>query len=532
MYLSETARLHLGATEEIWRISMKKLRNKLIQGTLILTATGFLTRIIGFIYRIFLANILGTNLLGIYQLVFPVYGICFTIYGAGIQTAISQLIASNVGEPAQKAKKDLAILKWGLFASFSLSISLSILIYALAEPIAAYFLLEPACSPYLRILCLLFPFCGTSACINGYFYGNKEAKVPAVTQIVEQLVRVASAFLLCLLLSATGETGCRFAILGLVFGEAASCFYSCFQLFLAIRRFGGYKKTYRQKQNTGKIASSLLFLAFTLTTTKLVISILHSVEAVFIPAALKKFGCSPQDALSIYGILSGIALPFILFPSTITNSFAVMLLPAIAQAQAECSDKKIKNYVTLSGKYSLFIGYLFTCIFLVFGKDFGTVLFLSADAGTYIYALSWLCPFMYLSTTFTSIINGLGKTQLTFLITAASLLVKIYFLVFLVPRFGIQAYLAGSLISYIVMTVLEGIYLKKYMDWSIVTFFVVPCICLTILGTILKKIYLLLPVPHSSLLTISVIGAICLIICIGYLLILQRLKCIDIKDFL
>ncbi len=532
---------------------MKKLRNKLIQGTLILTATGFITRIIGFVYRIFLANILGTNLLGVYQLVFPVYGICFTIYGAGIQTAISQLIASNVGESAQKARKDLAILKWGIFASLSLSVFLSFLIYAFAEPIAARFLLEPACSPYLRLLCLLFPFCGTSACINGYFYGKKEAKVPAVTQIVEQLVRVASVFLLCILLSATGEAGCRFAILGLVFGEAASCFYNCFHLVRSVRQGVWLKQAYIQNQNTGrkkgsallrtnasgyekirhnKIASSLLFLAFTLTTTKLVISILHSVEAVFIPAALKKYGCSPQDALSIYGILSGIALPFILFPSTVTNSFAVMLLPAIAQAQAERSHDKIKNYVTLSGKYSLFIGYLFTCIFLLFGKDFGTVLFHSADAGTYIYALSWLCPFMYLSTTFTSIINGLGKTQLTFLITAVSLLVKIYFLIFLVPRFGIHAYLAGSLISYIVMTVLEGIYLHPYMDWSIVNFFVIPCISLTILGTILKKLYLLIPVPLSSILTVSVIGIICLIICIGYLFVLQRLKCINIKDFL
>lgn len=532
---------------------MKKLRNKLIQGTLILTVTGFLTRIIGFVYRIFLANILGTNLLGIYQLVFPVYGICFTIYGAGIQTAISQLIASNVGESAQKTRKDLAILKWGVLASLSLSISLSILIHTFAEPIAVHLLLEPACSPYLRLLCLLFPFCGTSACINGYFYGKKEAKVPAVTQIVEQLVRVASVFLLCIALSATGETGCRFAILGLVFGEAASCFYNCFQLYLAIHRSMGNQKPYFQnrrasrknehillrtkpsgyeKTRHNKIASSLLFLAFTLTTTKLIISILHSVEAVFIPAALKKFGCSPQDALSIYGILSGIALPFILFPSTITNSFAVMLLPAIAQAQAERSDTKIQNYVTLSGKYSLFIGYLFTCIFLLFGKDFGTVLFQSKDAGTYIYALSWLCPFMYLSTTFTSIINGLGKTQLTFLITAVSLLVKIYFLIFLVPRFGIQAYLAGSLISYIVMTILEGIYLNKYMHWSVVNFFVIPGICLAVLGTILKRLYVLLPVPHSSLPTISVIGAICLIICIGYLLVLHRLKCINIKDFL
>ena len=83
---------------------MKKLQNKLIEGTLLLTIAGFATRIIGFIYRIFLSDILGVKLLGIYQLVFPVYGICFTIYGAGIQTAISQLVASNIGSPAQKQK--------------------------------------------------------------------------------------------------------------------------------------------------------------------------------------------------------------------------------------------------------------------------------------------------------------------------------------------------------------------------------------------------------------------------------------------
>ena len=82
------------------------------------------------------------------------------------------------------------------------------------------------------------------------------------------------------------------------------------------------------------------------------------------------------------------------------------------------------------------------------------------------------------------------------------------------------------------MTVLEGIYLHPYMDWSIVNFFVIPCISLTILGTILKKLYLLIPVPLSSILTVSVIGIICLIICIGYLFVLQRLKCINIKDFL
>jgi len=514
---------------------MKKIRNKLIQGTLLLTIAGFSTRLIGFIYRIFLADTLGSRILGIYQLVFPVYGICFTIYGAGIQTAISQLIASNVGSPGQKTRKDLAILKWGLLASLSLSLSLTALVYFFSEPISVYLLLEKDCSPYLRILCLLFPFCGTSACINGYFYGKKEAKVPAVTQIVEQLVRVAATVFLCLSLSAAGAAGCKIAVLGLVLGEAASCFYNCFHLCRDIRSCMKKHTTVHAKPlsiQNNKIAASLLFLAFTLTTTKLVISVLHSVEAVFIPAALRQFGCSPQDALSIYGILSGIALPFILFPSTVTNSFAVMLLPAIAQAQAEHSNEKIKSYVTISGKYSLLIGYLFTCLFLLFGKEFGTFLFHSTDAGSYIYALSWLCPFLYLSTTLNSIINGLGKTQLTFLITAVSLFIKIYFLIFLVPKFGIHAYLAGSLISQIAMTLLQLAYLNKYINWSAKNFFVIPGACLALLSFLFKRIYLALPPVPGHHITVLIIGGICLLICLLYVFILERLHCINRKDIL
>ena len=516
---------------------MKKLQNKLIEGTLLLTIAGFATRIIGFIYRIFLSDILGVKLLGIYQLVFPVYGICFTIYGAGIQTAISQLVASNIGSPAQKQKKDLTILKYGLFISALLSCTLTCTVHFFANPIASQLLLEPTCAPYLKILCFLFPFCGASACINGYFYGIKEAKVPAITQIIEQLVRVASVVILCLSLSATGEMGCRFAVIGLICGEAASCFYNCFKLY---QSFYGHTKNNasflpKKKQQTfskrDKIISQLIFLAFTLTTTKLVISILHSVESIFIPAALKKFGCSAQDALSIYGILSGIALPFILFPSSITNSFSVMLLPAIAQAQAEHAEHKIRNYITLSGKYSLFIGYLFTCLFLLFGKDFGMLIFHSEDAGVYIYALSWLCPFLYLSTTFTSIINGLGKTQLTFFATAISLFIKIYFLIFLVPLYGIQAYLVGSLISQIIMTLFEGFYLRHYISFPVGSFFFIPCCCLLLLGGLLKKLYLALPIPKAGIFPLLLLGSFCLIICLGYLFVLGRAKCIDRKDF-
>lgn len=521
---------------------MKRIQNKLIQGTLLLTIAGFLTRIIGFGYRIFLADCLGNHLLGIYQLIFPVYGICFTIYGAGVQTTISQLIAANPETGTQRERRNRAILKWGLLLSLSLSCLLLVIVYLGASFISTHLLLEPACAPYLKLLCLLFPFCGVSACINGFFYGKNSAKVPAISQMLEQLFRVFFVMAVCVFLSLSGESGCEIAVIGMVVGEVGACIYNCcqlgkaltashslFPLSTALKKRSIARKTFDKKKRSPVLAS-LLFLFCTLTSTKLILSLLHSVEAVFIPAALKKYGLSPEDALGIYGILTGIALPFILFPSTVTNSFSVMLLPAIASAQAEKHTSLIQRYVTLSGKYSLLIGYLFTCLFLIFGKDFGSALFHSETAGTFIVVLSWLCPFLYLSTTFTSVINGLGKTQLTFFITVASLIVKIYFLIVLVPQFGIHAYLMGSLISQILMTALEWLYLKKYVTLSLKNDFFIPVICLLILGYFSKVIYILCPVEENRWLAIGMLGGFCLAICIIYVFVLIITKCIDPRE--
>ncbi|MDE6566617.1 MAG: oligosaccharide flippase family protein, partial [Lachnospiraceae bacterium] len=212
---------------------MHFLQNKIIKGTLILTVAGFVTRILGFFYRIFLADRLGASLLGTYQLIFPVYGIAFTIYGAGIQTAISQIMASScaISSKASGNKQNKScdrakqILLYGLGISLCLSLSLLLLIQNFADPIANYLLLEPTCAPYLRILSLLFPFCGVTACLHGYYYGLQNAKVPAITQIVEQISRLGFVFLILSLYPMPPKQGCIVAVWGLVIGEVVSNLY-------------------------------------------------------------------------------------------------------------------------------------------------------------------------------------------------------------------------------------------------------------------------------------------------------------------
>jgi len=156
--------------------------------------------------------------------------------------------------------------------------------------------------------------------------------------------------------------------------------------------------------------------------------------------------------------------PFILFPSTITNSISVMLLPAVAESDANGDKKKISQTASLTVGTSLAMGILCVGLFLVYGNDLGNIVFKSQMAGTYITILAWICPFMYISTTVGSILNGMGKTTTTFIQHLIGLSIRLIFVVFLVPRLGILAYLWGTLASELMVTLLHLLSLKKIIN--------------------------------------------------------------------
>ena len=199
-----------------------------------------------------------------------------------------------------------------------------------------------------------------------------------------------------------------------------------------------------------------------LCANRVLVNLLQSVEATMIPGQLKHYGYSVSEALSVYGVLTGMSMPMVLFPSVITNSVSVMLLPVIAEAQEKQEQHYIRSAVRKTCFYCLVLGFSCTLIFLLLGKWMGRVLFANELAGTFIVILGWMCPFLYLSTTLSSILNGLGKTTITFILNIAGLAIRIAFVIWGIPLFGIKAYLWGTLLSQIVMAVASiGILGKK-----------------------------------------------------------------------
>ncbi len=405
--------------------------------------------------------------MGIYQLISPVLALSFSLTVSGIQTAISKYVA---GETATRDYKTSFRTLW---AGFILAMSISFLcmafIYRYSEYIAVNFLMEARTAPLLRIISLSIPMATVHSCINGYFYGIKKTSIPSLAQLSEQLIRVGSVYIIyhiCLERNMTPTIS--FAAVGLVLGESASMVVSVIAIILrSYNVFGnrmshmalspskmqaparqGLIRTYRL------IMKNLLKLAVPLSLNRILINVLQSIEAIFIPNRLMAYGLNNADALGVYGVLTGMSLPLILFPSALTNSVSVLLLPVVSEADASGNSRAVTKAILKSIKYCMLMGFACTALFLLLGRPAGRILYNSELAGSFILTLSFICPFMYVASTLNSILNGLGKTALTFTYSIVSLLVRLAFVFFAIPVFGIKGYLWGMLASQILQTLL------------------------------------------------------------------------------
>ncbi len=350
----------------------------LITGTILLTAAGLLSRVLGFFYRIFLSRTIGAEGLGIYQMIFPIYGIFFSLCAGSIQTAISRFTAAD----PDHAKRTLLS---GFSLSFAMSLAAAFVIRHFSVPLAEHVLMEPRCAPLLDLS------------------GN---------------------------------------------------------LFSPM--------------------SALLALAAPLMANRLILNLLQSAETIMIPERLTVYGLTRSQAVSTYGTLTGMAMPFVLFPSALVNSLAVVLLPVTARHQSAGNDSGIADGISMAFRYSLYLGIFCVGVFTVFGEALGLQIFKSQDAGSFIQILAWLCPFLYLATSSGSILNGLGKTKLTFFHHLISLLVRIAFVWFGIPEFGIRACLWGMLASEMLLALLHILALRRIVpcDWNAWILIGKPVFCL------------------------------------------------------
>ncbi len=411
------------------------LKNSIVSGTIILTIAGILSRLIGFFYRIFLSRRFGEEAMGIYQLISPIIMLTYAVCISGIQSAIAKQIA---------AKKTQKVLYIGLVLSVFLSTACAIVLYMYAAPIAEIIFCEPRLILLIKMYAFAIPLSAIHSCINGYFLGKKIATYPAILQLIEQLARVLSVAIIFFIQDKRNlSTPLFVTVVGLVVGEIFSSAFS----ILFYKKQATFTVRKSRSETNYSVFSGIMKYSIPLTTTRILVGILQSIENIYIPQKLLLAGYPLSEALSQFGVLTGMALPFIMFPTALTNSLSSMLLPTVSEQESSHQSDKLYHTLRKSISFCMLLGFICLFLFFTFGRIFGQLLFHSSLAGTFIVALSFICPFMYTNSSLSATINGMGKTSFTFIINVISTSIRLFFVFFLIPKFGILAYLWGILFS-------------------------------------------------------------------------------------
>lgn len=421
-----------------------------IKGTFILTLTGVVTRLLGFIFKIILSRIIGAEGIGLYQLVLPICGIIYAIGISGFEVAISRLTAKYVAH--KNPQKAFSILWISTIYSMILSLILCLIITKNSIWIAQTVFKNKNVAPLIKTVVWSMPFSAIHCMITSFCLGQQKTGFAGLSQLAEQLIRMSSVYFI---IKITGKTDASIGVLSLVIGEIGAAVISINYILFATK-----KREKTPLKLLSHYSKEIRKTALPVSLNKLSLAGIQSIETILIPIMLVKSGLSDINAIKTLGILTGMALPVILFPSTLTNSVALMLLPNVSAITNQ--PKKLKTSGRYALMFSLIFGFVCIIFMLTLGAKICTIAFKEPAAEKYIKTLTWLCPFIFISTTYKSMLNAIGKSSQILANNMLSEAINILFIILLIPSYGIMAYMYGLLISQCANALLQlGTYNKS-----------------------------------------------------------------------
>ncbi|MCL2056875.1 MAG: oligosaccharide flippase family protein [Oscillospiraceae bacterium] len=500
-------------------------KRSMITGALILSASALFVRMIGFVFRIYLSGAIGAEGMGVHTLIMSMYNVCVTLATSGMAGAVSTLCAEqlSLGRPANARR----ILRraCGLALAISLTVCAAVLIFA--QPIGAGMLRDARTVMPLRILAVGLPFLSLAACLRGYFISARRVGNPAVSQVLEQLIKMGFIMLLIGWAVPYGiETACAVVMGGMTLGEIACCVYS----------FAGYlraskKRTQQEKADITGVYHKILKITVPLSVTSYARSFLHLWEDVLILAGLKAFSGLAGVATGTYGMLKGMVMPMLIFPLMLLSSFVITLTPEISRMRATGNTARLEWAVNMILHYTCVAGVLIVAIFLTFPFEIGAAVYKSAEVGEMLKRLAFLSPFMCIEIVTVGILSGLEEQASTMRYALLDSFVRISLIILLVGRMGVDGFMIVVIVSNMLTSVLNFRRLMRItgIKPNLNEWFLKPVLAAAATCQIARAAHNYLPM--EALPTVWSLLAGIALICASYTATLFSIGSVKLKDF-
>ena len=416
----------------------------------LISVFSFLTRILGFVFRIILSRIVGAEGLGIYQMATSVFMVLLTIISSGIPFVLSRETSAFYSH--KKEKSAGSYISVALIFTLILSVVICLVVPLLKGAFLAFWT-EDGCYQVLLSLLPALVFSSVYCVLRGQLWGKGNYFALCSSELYEQVIRIVLSLLVikssCSALQNAFNLGWTMSV---------ACFFSMVFVVGQFFLYGG--RLHKPKK---EFLKPFLKQSAPITLMRIVGSLVQPLIAFIIPARLTLAGYTTAQAVGLYGVAMGMTMPLLFVPSTIIGSLSTALVPDISSALAQNNQSHIERRISSSITFALSISALFVPIFMGVGEQIGLFLFDNILSGSLLQGASWVLIPLGLNGITSSLLNSLGLENKSFKNFVLSGLVMFAILWFTPSILGINSLIVGMGVNYLICFLFNLRLLKKHI---------------------------------------------------------------------
>ena len=479
---------------------MTQKQKTLIGGVSILGVAGIICKVVGVLYRIPLAHLIGPEGMGVYHKVYPAYNLLLTISSAGLPVAISRMVAHYVTvEDPNNARR---IFKLAMRMLFVLGLLTTLLMLVFSGQLAAWQGTAETKAGYMAIAPSLFFVCTMSA-FRGFLQGQRNMVPTAVSQLIEQIGRVFIALPLAWLGMQKGGValGAAGALLGSTTAEGAALLFMLFRHKQADRALNAIPQRPDGETLTDQfITRRLILVAVPITLGACIVPLAGFIDSIMLTQLMEGAGMAREDVLIRYGAYAGPVLTLINVPTALAMAMSTNLVPDIASGLARGEREYVAKEAGIGLRMAAVIGFPCSVGMSLLAQPIlylcyrGSYTAAQLDVAAELLQISSLTIVLFTMVQATSgILQGAGKQRIPMYTLVIGVIMKIALNYTLVRIPGVDIHGApwASLLCYTASMIPNLYFVGKYTGYrfNVLDVVIKPFACAALMGGVVYAVW-------------------------------------------
>lgn len=448
-----------------------------LRGAAVLAAGNVLSRGLGAIYRFVLPVLMGGGEraavgMGLFSMAYPVYTVILGISGVGLPLSVSKLVAEHLARgDAPGARRVFQVALWAMAVVGAAS---SLALWAAGPAIALWVDRDPRASLTIRAIAPAVFFVALMSAFRGFFQGLQHMVPHAASQVVEQLVRILTMFVLAVALL---PRGIEYAAAGASFGAVTGALAGLAFLLRAYRveEPAAAVRDARPSgaaEPTSRVLARLLHLAVPISLAGMVVPLMNVLDAAVVPTRLHAAGLGARST-ALFGVLTGYAMPFVVAPTALTAMLQMSVLPSVSEAVAAGDWAGVRQRARIALRVTCLLTIPAAVGLAVLARGIPLLFFHSAEGGPALRAMAAALVFIGLQQVSSGVLQGLGLPGLPMMDLLAGAVVKLALSWWLValPAVHIVGAALGTTAGFAVAAALNLAWLRARvgpcLDWDL-----------------------------------------------------------------